>query len=211
MSFKLRKITRANNTITGDSGANYLRGYFGNDTLIGGDGNDFLQGDSGADVLDGGAGSDWAYYFSSTSTAGITINLSDSSQNTGEAIGDSYISIENIVGSRFNDIIIGDSGDNYLRGAQGDDTINGGAGNDILRGESGADTFVFEIGSGNDVIIDWVDADDFLDLSSFGFTDAADALSNAVDVNGDVVFTIGADVITIEDTTINEIADNLII
>jgi Ca2+-binding RTX toxin-like protein len=197
--------------ITGDAGANYLRGSSGNDTLNGGDGNDFLQGDSGKDTLNGGNDSDWAYYFSSGSTGGITVNLTDTSQNTGEAIGDTYISIENIVGSRYNDIIIGDSGDNYLRGAQGDDIINGGAGNDILRGEAGADTFVFEAGTGNDTVIDYDDAEDVLDFTSFGFTDAADALSNAADINGDVVFTIGTDVITIEDATVNEITDNLII
>ena len=203
--------SRFADTITGDSGANYLRGSFGNDTIIGSDGDDFLQGDSGADVLDGGNGSDWAYYFSSGSTGGITINLGDTSQNTGEAIGDSYISIENVVGSRFNDIIIGDYGDNYLRGAQGDDIINGGAGNDILRGEAGADTFVFESGTGSDTVIDYDDSEDMIDLTDFGFADVNDALSNAAEVNGDVVFTLGTDVITIEDTTVSEISDNLIV
>jgi len=44
------------------------------------------------------------------------------------------------------------------------------------------------------------------------FTDVNDALSNAVDTaGGDVVFKIGADIITIEDTTIADITDNLII
>ena len=199
--------SRYADSITGDGAANYLRGYFGDDTLIGSGGNDFLQGDSGADVLDGGAGSDWAYYASSTATSGLTINLGDASQNTGEAAGDSYTSIENIVGSRFNDIIAGDSGDNYLRGFLGDDVINGGAGDDILRGEAGADIFVFEVGTGADVVIDFVDADDFLDFADFG---AANVMNNAVQVGSDVVFTFGSDVITIEDITLTEVADNLI-
>lgn len=195
--------------ITGDAGANYLRGSSGNDTLNGGDGNDFLQGDSGADTLDGGNGSDWAYYASAG--AGVTINLGNAALNNGEATGDSYTSIENVVGGRFDDIITGDSGANTLRGFLGDDTLNGGAGDDILRGEAGSDTFVFEAGGDNDVIIDWVDADDMLDLTDFGFANANDALTNAADVNGDVVFNIGTDVIKIEDTTVNEITDNLII
>jgi len=112
-----------------------------------------------------------------------------------------------VVGSRFDDIIFGDAGDNTLRGFLGDDTLNGGGGDDILRGEGGEDTFVFEVGGGNDVIIDWVDADDVLDLSDFG---VADAINNAAQVGDDVVFTFGNDSITIENATIADIADNLI-
>jgi VCBS repeat-containing protein len=191
--------------INGDAGANYLRGSFGDDVLSGGDGNDFLQGDGGADMLDGGAGSDWAYYASAT--AGLTIDLGNASNNTGEAIGDSYLSIENIVGSRHDDNIMGDSGNNYLRGFLGDDIINGGAGDDILRGEAGADTFVFEVGTGNDTVIDYNDAEDLLDFTSFG---VADAMQNAMQVGDDVVFTFGTDTITIEDAVLADLADNLV-
>ena len=155
--------------ITGDSGANYLRGFFGNDTLNGGAGNDFLQGDSGADFLNGGTGSDWAYYASSTATSGLVINLANSSLNSGEAAGDGYSSIENVVGSAFNDTITGDSFDNYLRGFGGDDIINGGGGDDILRGESGSDTFVFTDSTwGDDLITDFTNGQDLLDFSALG-------------------------------------------
>jgi len=65
--------------ITGDTGVNYLRGYFGDDTLNGGGGNDYLQGDAGADAMDGGAGSDWAYYVSAA--VGVTVNLSNTALN----------------------------------------------------------------------------------------------------------------------------------
>ena len=197
-------------SITGDSGNNYLRGFTGNDTIIGGAGIDFLQGDAGADVLDGGAGTDYAVYVSATTA--LTIDLGNSANNTGEATGDTYISIESVTGSRFNDAITGDAGNNYLRGFLGDDIINGGAGIDTLRGDAGADTFVFETGTGSDTVIDYNDADDMLDFSEFGFIDVNDALSNAVDTpDGDVVFTIGSDVITIEDTTIADITDNMIV
>jgi Ca2+-binding RTX toxin-like protein len=196
-------------SLTGDAGANYLRGSSGNDTLNGGDGNDFLQGDSGKDTLNGGNGSDWAYYASAG--AGVTINLGNAALNNGEATGDSYTSIENVVGGRFDDIITGDAGANTLRGFLGDDTLNGGGGDDILRGEAGNDIFVFEVGGDNDTVIDWIDADDMLDLTDFGFANNAAAMATAAQVGADVVFTIGADSITIEDTTLADIMDNLIL
>ena len=201
--------SRYDDSITGDSGANYLRGYLGNDILIGGDGNDFLQGDAGADTMDGGGGLDWAYYASSQN--GLSINLGDANQNTGEASGDSYISIENVFGTKFDDIITGDSGDNYLRGFTGDDIINGGAGNDILRGEAGSDTFVFGFGTGSDTVTDFNDAEDWLDFSAFSGGGEINPADYAVEIDGDVVITIGTDVITIENTTILEISDNVIL
>lgn len=195
--------------ITGDTGDNYLRGSFGDDTLVGGDGKDYLQGDDGADDLDGGNGSDWAYYASART--GVTINLADSTLNQGaDAVGDTYTSIENAVGSKYDDTIIGDSGDNYLRGWLGDDTLNGGAGDDTLRGEAGSDTFVFGPGNGTDTIIDFVDADDFIDLNDFDRSHRFDAMSYATQVGDDVHFTFGTDVLIVENTTLSDISDNLI-
>ena len=86
-----------------------------NDTLIGDNNNNFLRGGLGADVLNGGAGSDTADYGSAS--AGLTVDLGAPANNTGEAIGDSYISIENLRGSTFNDILRGDGNSNLLDGA----------------------------------------------------------------------------------------------
>jgi Ca2+-binding RTX toxin-like protein len=49
----------------------------------------------------------------------------------------------------------GDAGDDLLEGKTGSDTLTGGTGNDTLRGGIGADSFVYERGSGADIILDF--------------------------------------------------------
>ncbi|SDQ13676.1 M10 family metallopeptidase C-terminal domain-containing protein [Pseudovibrio sp. Tun.PSC04-5.I4] len=96
--------------------------------LSGGSGNDTLTGGGGADLLNGGRGSDTADYADATS--GVRLNLA-----RGNSEGDTYISIENLAGSGFNDRIKGDSAANTLTGQGGNDTLRGGGGDDILFGD----------------------------------------------------------------------------
>lgn len=99
------------------------------DNLLSGDrGDDFLSGGAGNDTLDGGAGSDTADY--SGLTEGASLNLKGDKDET-------YISIENLSGTAFNDRLQGDRSDNILRGQGGADTINGGGGDDTLLGDYG--------------------------------------------------------------------------
>lgn len=116
------------NTITGGASGDTLSGLGGNDTLVGLDGDDLLIGGLGTDTLNGGNGADYVSY--RDATAGLTVSLADPSANTGEALGDIFISVERIEGSAFNDVLIGDGGDNSLRGGLGADVLNGGAGRD---------------------------------------------------------------------------------
>lgn len=135
------KGTSGNDTLVGGNGGVVIYGYAGNDSLTGGKGNDVLLGGAGRDRLVGGAGSDTASY--ADAKAGVVANLANRAVNTNDAAGDSYSSIENLIGSRYNDSLTGNAYANVLRGGTGRDRLEGGGGKDTLEGGSGADLFVY--------------------------------------------------------------------
>jgi hypothetical protein len=139
-----------NDVLTAGAGGSTLYGFGGNDTLNGGAGNDVFDGGAGADSINGGAGTDVAY-FTSTSPA-ISINLATNVNTGGEAQGDVYTDVENVVGTSQNDTIIGNALNNTLYGGAGNDRLGGGAGADGLVGGSGSDTFVFAAGDSGQTI-----------------------------------------------------------
>jgi len=106
--------------------------YLNIENLTGGAGDDTLTGDINANILDGGAGNDTVDY--SGSSADISASLLTAMGTSGEAAGDQYFSIENLVGGAGNDILIGDANANILSGGAGDDILIGGVGADILNG-----------------------------------------------------------------------------
>lgn len=134
------------NDIAAAGGNDTVDGRGGDDNLQGMDGDDVLTGGPGEDRLTGGAGIDFASY--ETAAGGVLANLAGAQQNTGEAVGDRYLSIEGLIGSAFRDTLVGDGnantlrgldGDDYLQARGGDDTLVGGNGNDQLEGGAGAD------------------------------------------------------------------------
>ncbi len=109
-----------------------IQGLDGNDTLQGGGGDDVLDGGAGADTLVGGGGNDTASYADALDN--VTASLADPSLNSGDAQGDSYDGIANLIGTNYDDKLIGDANANILDGGTGADTLIGGAGNDALIG-----------------------------------------------------------------------------
>jgi Ca2+-binding RTX toxin-like protein len=123
-------------SLAGGDGNDTVLGQAGNDNLTGDNGNDTLQGGDGSDQLDGGAGSDTATY--ADSTTAVTVNIADGLPEAGGfAAGDVLTGVENITGSSFNDVLIGDAGVNQITGGSGNDIIAGGAGRDTLIATTG--------------------------------------------------------------------------
>jgi hypothetical protein len=140
-------------TINGFGGNDALYARFGGTNFLnGGDGADLLIGGPGLDRMDGGAGNDdtASYRFS---PGAVQVSLADPSINTGEARGDTYVNIENIEGTKFNDVLIGDNQPvNTMQGLEGDDIMRGGGGYAVLIGGPGADQ---HIGGGKGGLVDY--------------------------------------------------------
>lgn len=156
-----------------------IRAWNGGDTLTfyqedvngsGGAGNDVLSAknytDAGLSRLSGDAGAD-------------TLNGSDAV-------------VENGVAGR--DQLMGGAGDDFLFGNGGIDILTGGTGDDELAGGFGADAFVFGTGDGNDTVKDFTNGADQLDLSDWdSFATFNEVSAHAVDANGDLLISHGAD------------------
>ena len=158
-------------TVDGGPGKDMVWGGKGNDDLAGGPGNDTLEGGMGADEHDGGPGVDTASY--TKSDAAVTVNLWQDGMNAampvseypvaagGHAEGDMFISIENLTGSMYGDMLAGNdtkkgddpdterdegedhvliNGKNTIKGMDGNDTIKGMGDDDKLYGGAGMDT-----------------------------------------------------------------------
>lgn len=153
--------------IEGEAGNDKLIGASQSDTMLGGDGLDTLRGAGGEDDLRGGAGND------------VIWGGSD----------DDVLS-----GGNGKDTLLGNLGDDSLLGGGGIDTLNGGRGDDTLTGGGGADRFVFKRDAGDDVITDFVDGTDKINLSAYGlsgFSDISTALA-LQSAGGDVILDLDA-------------------
>ncbi|WP_225768284.1 calcium-binding protein [Inquilinus sp. Marseille-Q2685] len=135
--------------ILGLDGDDGLFGLAGDDKLVGGAGDDHLDGGIGADHLVGGDGMDTASY--RHAGAAVTVDLSAGIGLAGEAAGDHYEGVENVVGSVFSDLLVGSDLANRLDGGSAADTLIGGGGNDVLVGGNRNDTL--DGGAGRDVLI----------------------------------------------------------
>ncbi|EPX85276.1 Calx-beta domain-containing protein [Salipiger mucosus] len=210
-----------NDTLDGMAGNDTLDGGPGFDVLFGGTGNDVLIGGTGANVLDGGLGTDTANYASASGRVLVDLQLDLTGAgflkffDAGFVQGDTYVSIENVVGGDYADNLRGDAEDNRLAGGAVSDRLYGRAGDDRLFGGTGADALYGNLGrdvmtgggdagrrdryiyfqpeesrpgDGNrDVITDFVAGEDRIELSRFD-ADTTQGFKQAFVFIGDAAF-----------------------
>lgn len=114
------------------------------------DGNDVFVGRSVAEMIDGLAGDDTLDY--SSSNYGITVDLYRGVGYGAYAEGDTFVNIENLIGTQYSDHLSGSGGVNRISGGAGADMIIARGGDDIIEGGAGNDTYYWYRGSGNDII-----------------------------------------------------------
>ena len=146
------------------------------------------QGVSAEDAITayyGGGGIDTVDYSRADGAVGISLKLGIGL--VGEAAGDTFYSIENIVGSDFDDVIVGSdnlignvldggNGADIIHGEAGDDIIRGGNGHDDMFGGQGVDTFEWTHYGGNYIGADRIhDFDAATELLRFRFDNPATA------------------------------------
>src|SRR4029450_1183508 len=107
-------------------------------------GADRRAGQGGSDVLDGGGGRDGVGYF--LARGDVRANLS-THRASGEGL-DMLVHVEDLEGSPYDDVLVGDArredidggnGSDALLGSDAADRLLGGRGDDTLRGGAGAD------------------------------------------------------------------------
>ena len=101
----------------------YMYGGAGNDIMIGDDQTTYMNGGADADHFDGTMGYTIADY--STATSRVNVHLPSGTGSWGEAEGDTYVGIEEVIGSAFDDRI-------GLNGLAGE--AHGGEGHDRIFG-----------------------------------------------------------------------------
>jgi VCBS repeat-containing protein len=108
----------------------------GDDNLTGGPADDLFYATTGTDTLDGAGHINGDTVDFSNAASGVTANLNPAQQDfTASGLGlTTILNVENLTGSGFDDVLVGDVNRNTLDGGAGNDTLIATAGNDTLTG-----------------------------------------------------------------------------
>lgn len=220
--------TPLDDVLTGTGLNESIEGLLGNDRMYGMGGADQLWGAGGDDLYDGGDGFDYAQFYKSNMWIQVDLAIKGP-QNTNEG-QDTFVSIEGILGSPYNDVFRGDAGANELQGADGNDFLDGRGGDDFLVGGAGADEIhggdgedsihggdgddrlfgdagddTFWVSAGNDVVDGGAGADTLVFLQS----NAGISIDLAVSERQEVAYFVYLTVRDVENVTGTSIGDNI--
>jgi Ca2+-binding RTX toxin-like protein len=143
-----------NNLIDGGSGVDQITGGSGNDIIYGNSGEDIIYGGAGSDVIRGGTNDDLLY----GEVGNDHIIGGQGNDYLDGGADDDLLEASDgddaLYGGLGNDYLQGDGGNDIIVGGLGNDYINGGAGSDLLSGSAGDDAYHYDIGHGDDIILE---------------------------------------------------------
>jgi serralysin len=178
------RLMAKHDTIIGtDLGDNFFTGSNkGNDTILAGAGDDWLRGSPGNNTFDGGDGYDQLWYsdtyYDRTGTKGLVVDVAAGTVKNCWGGTDTFSNIEEIRGTRFNEVMRGSSGADSFHGLGGRDTFDGRGGFDTIRYEveaefGGKRGIVADFGKGT-VIDSFGSVDKFRNIEQIAGTKFAD-------------------------------------
>ena len=129
--------------LTGSTSADAFTGDGYNNILLGGGGGDILSGGLGDDTLDGGPSGDGTALYLDGTQDGLVVDLTLGSSSGGGLGNDLLFNINTVLGSNFNDTLVGDSNENSLSGQGGNDILYGMGGINTLFGDAGTDVALY--------------------------------------------------------------------
>lgn len=207
--------TQDDDFLFGGAGNDIIDGNGGEDFIDAGDGNDLVFAGEELSTIEGGTGTDTVTFVNlggpvtfdmatgaATVTAGVqTITGFENAIGTGAG--------DTIVGNATGNVITGGGGNDSLSGAGGSDTFIAGAGDDtVVGGEDAGNTDIdvydfSSVATGITVTYTATEAgtvtgtgtgtDTFSEIERFVFTNAADAVNAAADLNGVTLSMLGGD------------------
>ena len=143
-----------NDKFEAENGDDIIYAASGDDIVYAGSGDDLIIGGNGLgdDIYYGGEGVDTVKYTSATS--GILVDLKNGvakALSDDASIGeDQLYEIENIIGGKYSDKLLGDDNDNEITTFGGDDTVISEGGDDVINTFNGANDI--RSGTGSDTI-----------------------------------------------------------
>lgn len=182
-----------------------------------GDGNDIFDGRGGTALYVDGGGDDDLYIIDET-----LIKLGEQANAGNDTVRSSVTwtlgaNFENLVlagrdsisgtGSDQANRLSGNAGQNTLFGLGGTDIINGGKADDVLHGGAAADIFVFATGTMHDMIADFQDGLDLIDITAVKGIKTFEQIAEAMVQNGTAVDIDlgGKDMLTIGNVTLDKL------
>jgi Ca2+-binding RTX toxin-like protein len=166
----------------GNKGNDTIFGNAGSDTIASGQDDDLVQGGDDRDFLFGNLGSDTAY-------GGNGNDL--------------------LFGGQNNDFLLGEGGNDLVSGDLGDDSLSGGVGADTLTGGEGNDLFFIQKDSGADVVTDFQNGIDTMQLpENIAFEDLLiQNTSFGSEVNTSIIFSSTGETLILLKNVLNSTID----